>query len=203
MTKPTLKSNTRARIMQSATQLFAERGYAGTTTIAIAELAGVNELTLFRHFGSKENLVKAIVDEFGGLAIAEGLESKLSGDYVKDLTLIGNELVALLTERNHIVRMAICEAGNFPEIRQSIGENPRQIQSFLTKYFAKQMEEKHIRPDRPEALAQVFLGMFFFRTVIQGFLLGSADLDLPSEEIVESYVRLFVKGTLNDEGQMG
>lgn len=191
-----MKNNTRTRIMQAATQLFAETGYAGTTTRAIAELAGVNELTLFRHFGSKENLVRAVVDEFGGLAIAEDLESRLSGDYVQDLTLIGNELVAVLTERNHIVRMAICEAGRFPDFRQSIAENPRQIQHFLTEYFTQLIEEDLIHPDLPEVLAQAFLGMFFFNTVIQGFLLDSSDLDIASEEIVKQFVAIFVRGTL-------
>ncbi|MCA9935472.1 MAG: TetR/AcrR family transcriptional regulator [Ardenticatenaceae bacterium] len=190
------KNNTRTRIMQAATQLFAETGYAGTTTRAIAELAGFNELTLFRHFGSKENLVKAIVDEFGGLAIAEDLESRLSGNYIQDLTLIGNELITVLAERNHVVRMAICEAGRFPEIRQSIAENPRQIQHFLTNYFAKRIEENLIQPDQPEVLAQAFLGMFFFSTVIQGFLLGSSDPDVTSEEIVKQFVAIFVRGTL-------
>ncbi len=198
MTKPMPKNNTRTRIMKAATQLFAELGYAGTTTRAIADLAGFNELTLFRHFGSKENLVKDIVDEFGGLAIAEGLESQLSGDYVQDLTLIGNELISVLTERNHIVRMAICEATRFPEIQQSIAENPRQIQRFLTEYFMKQIAGEVIHPDHPEALSQAFLGMFFFYAVMQGFLLGSSDSDLHSEEIVKQFVMLFVRGTLKD-----
>ena len=195
MTEPT-SSSTRIRIMQAATQLFAETGYAGTTIRAIAELAGFNELTLYRHFGSKENLVKAIVDEFGGLAIAEDLESQLSGDYIQDLALIGNELITVLTERNHIVRMAICEASRFPEIQQSIAENPRQIQRFLTEYFTKQIAEKVIHPDHPEALAQAFLGMFFFYAVMQGFLLDSSSSDLHSDEIVKQFVTLFVRGTL-------
>lgn len=201
MTKPTPspnKNNTRSRIMQAASQLFAERGYAGTTTLAIAELAGFNELTLFRHFGSKENLVKAIIDEFGGLAIAEDLESQLSGDYIQDLTLIGNELIRVLTERNHTVRMAICEAGRFPEIRQLVAENPRQIQNFLTNYFTKQMEEKLIHPDQSKVLAQTFLGTIFFQTVIQGFLFDSAGPDLTSEEFVKQFVALFVRGTLKE-----
>lgn len=194
---PFIQNNTRTRIMQAASQLFAERGYAGTTTRAIAELAGFNELTLFRHFGSKGNLVKAIVDEFGGLAIAKDLESQLSGDYIQDLTLIGNELITVLTERNYTVRMAICEAGRFPEIRQLVAENPRQIQHFLTKYFTQRIEEKLIYPDQPKVLAQAFLGMFFFYTVIQGFLLDSPNPDLTSEEIVKQFVALFVRGTLN------
>ena len=74
---------TRTRIMQAASQLFTKKGYAGTTTRAIAELAGVNEVTLFRHFGTKEKLAKAIMDQFGGAAIAENLELRFSGDMFK------------------------------------------------------------------------------------------------------------------------
>lgn len=45
------------RLFLTVVQLFAERGYEGTTTQDIARLAGVNEATLYRRFGSKPNLV--------------------------------------------------------------------------------------------------------------------------------------------------
>lgn len=50
------KEETRLRIMDNALRLFSEKGYYLTTTKEIAKEAGVNEITLFRHFGSKENL---------------------------------------------------------------------------------------------------------------------------------------------------
>lgn len=190
--------NTRTRIMRAASQLIAERGYAGATTRAIAELAGFNELTLFRHFGSKENLVKAMIDEFGGLTIAESLESQISGDYIQDLTLIGNELITIMSERNCTIRLALCEAGRFPEIRNLVAENPRHIQHFLTNYFVRRIEEGLIHPDKPEVLAQAFLGMFFSYTVIQGFLFDTSEQSLSSAEIVKHYVALFVRGTLKE-----
>src|SRR5258705_1090865 len=43
-------------LTESATLMFAARGYAGTTTKAIASHAGVAESVLFRHFGTKANL---------------------------------------------------------------------------------------------------------------------------------------------------
>ncbi|MDR3726824.1 MAG: helix-turn-helix domain containing protein [Terracidiphilus sp.] len=46
----------RGRIVQAAAQLFACRGYHGTSTREVARLAGVPENTLFRHFGHKEDL---------------------------------------------------------------------------------------------------------------------------------------------------
>lgn len=44
------------RIQDAAIELFAQRGYAGTTTSAIAKAAGVNEITIFRIFNNKKAL---------------------------------------------------------------------------------------------------------------------------------------------------
>ena len=55
--------DTRGRILQAAVKLIVEQGYARTTTRAIAAEAGVNEVTLFRHFGSKEKLFHKMVEK--------------------------------------------------------------------------------------------------------------------------------------------
>ena len=48
------EDETRERILDAATQVFSEQGYSGATTRAIATLAKVNEMTLFRHFWEQE-----------------------------------------------------------------------------------------------------------------------------------------------------
>jgi len=187
---------TRARIMRAASQLFVEKGISGTTTRAIADLAGVNEVTIFRHFGTKENLAKTIMDQFGGTAIAGDLEAHFSGNYHQDLTLVGNAMMDIMTERIDAIRMAICESGNFPEFRQVVAENPRQLRRMLARYLKNQMEIGSIHTAHPEVLAQAFLGMFFSFAVLQGFLLDSLSPEITATEIVEQFVTLFVRGTL-------
>jgi AcrR family transcriptional regulator len=191
--------NTRNRIMQAASQLFSEKGYAGTTTRSIAKRAGVNEVTLFRHFGTKDRLAKEIMDQFGGMAIAGNLESMLSGNLREDLTIIGHVLMKVMTERNDAMRMAICEAKNFPEFQEVVAENPRQLRRMLARYFKGQMETNKIYHGHPEVLAQAFLGMFFSYTVLQGFLLDSLEPDVSTEEVVEQFVALFVRGVVIHE----
>jgi AcrR family transcriptional regulator len=44
-------------LFRTTVQLFAQRGYEATTTLEIARLAGVNEATLYRRYGSKPNLI--------------------------------------------------------------------------------------------------------------------------------------------------
>ena len=62
----------RSSLLEVTAQLFAEHGWRGTTTRRIAEAAGVNEVTVFRHFGSKEVLLREAIEStatVGPLAI--------------------------------------------------------------------------------------------------------------------------------------
>jgi AcrR family transcriptional regulator len=49
-------SSTRQRLINAALELFSSQGVTETTTRQIAELAQVNEVTLFRQFGNKQGI---------------------------------------------------------------------------------------------------------------------------------------------------
>src|SRR5439155_4069703 len=51
----------RSLVLAAARELFAERGFSGTTTREIAERAGVEETILFRNYGTKERLFQQAV----------------------------------------------------------------------------------------------------------------------------------------------
>src|SRR5579862_6981667 len=51
----------RARILEAAARVYAKHGFRGATTRLIAIEAGVNEVTLFRTFGSKGALLEAVL----------------------------------------------------------------------------------------------------------------------------------------------
>ena len=78
------QEDTRLRLLTAARELFAQRGSRGTTTREIAERAGVNEATLFRHFGTKHQLLDEMREHFAGLAtlapVMEGLTGPLEFD---------------------------------------------------------------------------------------------------------------------------
>jgi TetR/AcrR family transcriptional regulator len=52
----------RRQLIEVAIDLFARRGFRGTTTKEIALAAGVTEAIIFRHFATKQDLYKAILD---------------------------------------------------------------------------------------------------------------------------------------------
>jgi AcrR family transcriptional regulator len=66
----TKRDRTRQALLAAALGLFAERGFAATTVAAIAERAGVTEMTFFRHFPSKDSV---LVDDPYDPALAEAV----------------------------------------------------------------------------------------------------------------------------------
>src|SRR3954452_14573470 len=73
------------RILAAAKRLFASQGYEATSTMAIARLAGTSESQMMKHFGSKEGLLEAILDQgwqsmagsLGGLSAMPASAKKL------------------------------------------------------------------------------------------------------------------------------
>jgi AcrR family transcriptional regulator len=187
---------TRQRILRAAAQVFAEAGYARATTRALAAEAGVNEVTLFRHFGNKQNIFAAVIEQFGGPAVTTALESQLTGEYRQDLLTIGRQLLRLLLERKDALRLMLCEATHFPEVQEVMVQNPRQIRLMLAGYLRQQIERGQVRPLHPEVMAQAFLGMFFSYAIATGLLEDSLEPELSTQDLLAQFVDIFVTGTI-------
>lgn len=87
----TATPDARQKIFDAAVKLFSENGFHATTTRVIAQFAGVNEVTLFRHFKSKQQLfyeilehVKEVGFDTKRLVEAQGLGPEESIRYVID-----------------------------------------------------------------------------------------------------------------------
>jgi AcrR family transcriptional regulator len=61
----------RDQLLDAALKVYAETGYRGATTRRIAGAAGVNEITLFRHFGSKDALIKEAITRAGASEVPD------------------------------------------------------------------------------------------------------------------------------------
>jgi AcrR family transcriptional regulator len=186
---------TRQRIMLAAAKVFAEKGYARATTRALAASAGVNEVTLFRHFGNKQNLFAAIIDNFAGPALTAAFEAQITGDYRRDLLTMGNLVMRALLERRDAMRMMLCEAEHFPEVRQVLARNPRQLRQALSIYLQQQMKQGRVRSLHAEAASQAFWGMLFAYSISLWLLDEDVEPKVSVEQIVEKFVDIFVQGT--------
>ncbi len=93
-------NGTANRIVEAAVQLFSRQGFAASSTHEIARLAGVSEVTVFRHFPRKRDLFWAATESrLRRLRISKELRARLEGDENPRTALPG--IVALLVETLH------------------------------------------------------------------------------------------------------
>lgn len=84
------KQRTRETILRVARELFAQRGYHGTTVVGIAEAAGISKATLFSYFSSKEDILFADAAAFRetlALALAARPEGASVLDALRDFVV--------------------------------------------------------------------------------------------------------------------
>lgn len=196
MDKPAQRTaQTRARILKAATEVFAASGIAGATTREIARVAGVNEVTLFRHFQSKEQLLAAVVQQMTALQ-AEALanQDEWTQNLYTDLLHYAWLTSSTVEENEALVRMFIGEAKRHPEAaRRVIQEAAQPLRENLIAYLRKGVEQGSVRADVDLfAAVDMFTGMLLF-----GMLRRNAapiPLGYSREHYIESCVELFVRG---------
>ncbi len=75
----------REQIVDAAMEVFGEVGFAGGSVRSIAERVGVSHAALLQHFGSKEGLLIAVLEEWDRRTVAEGLTDASGLDYFRRL----------------------------------------------------------------------------------------------------------------------
>jgi TetR/AcrR family transcriptional regulator, mexJK operon transcriptional repressor len=189
--------DTRQRILMAAGEAFRAQGYARSTTRGIAAAAGVTEVTLFRHFASKENLFQAVVDHFGNVqGMVAGLEARFSGDVRADLMMIGEVLAKVMIERADSILMMVCESSHFPEIKAVGAGNPRRLRAMLARYLEGQIARGQVRQCDPELAAQAFLGMFFSYAITEAAFDEKPSPETGIEDVLTQFVDIFLAGML-------
>lgn len=186
--------DTAERIITAAGTLFAERGYAGTTTRAIAEAAGVNEVTVFRRFENKAGILRAmgarIADKAAGLTAAE--QPDPADTRATLLALARAEITSALENGGAAIRLAF-DARTVPEVAEILGDGPKRNRDALTAYLRMRQEAGDLRPDiAPEVLAEAFFSLTS-SYVMYRMVMGAAEppddaaLDTTIEQLVELY----------------
>jgi AcrR family transcriptional regulator len=191
------ENNTKAQIIEAAEQQFFDLGYKRATTRKIAQAAGVTEVTLFRHFGNKQNLFLAVINQKATQPDAdEFLSLNLEGDYREDMLRLGRFMMRIMQERRDGMRLILCEAAHFPELQDVVGQAPLQLRDMIANYLQQRIDAGDIVARDPQVMAQGFLGFFFSYTIAFGFLDQKMALEASPDEMTVEFVDLFVQGTL-------
>ncbi|MDD2672899.1 MAG: TetR/AcrR family transcriptional regulator [Syntrophales bacterium] len=190
-------ADTKARILEAGLQVFSARGYRGGTTKEIAARAGVAEVTLFRHFSTKEKLFQEILGSFSFLPMLRQMLPELEGkDYRDSLLIMALRFFEFLSERKNLVRIIHTEIYRSDRINRTFSNFINEAFGTLAAYFRAMRRQAGLREFRPEAAARVFMGMLISNFIIEEFL-GGRKTRRERTQIVEELVDIFVKGTGN------
>jgi len=180
---------TTERILNACCQVYAEAGFRGTTTRRIAQEAGVNEVTLFRQFGTKEALVKAALQQLHRQAPTAQLAEP--GDPPAELLDWGLSTFRYWYDARHLVAKVMGDLVEHPELAPGICEEPSSEHSILTRYLERLRETGRATGEfEADAAAGMLLGAVFSHALWRDHL-GKPDLP-PPEQVVQAWVLMLL-----------
>lgn len=182
-------NETSEKIMKVSLKLFSEQGYYPTTTKQIAEEAGVNELTIFRHFGSKSNLFQVTTEHYVIDSRVDYILNDIEDlSFEEGMLLIANRIYKLFIQNTKLYKVQMKLSDNeqgFVKLKLS-----RKIISILIEYFNKLKERKVIEGE-PEIMAVTLVNSLLGAFTVE--ILGDNTVsNLKWEDIVKEHTRQFV-----------
>ncbi|BAI74068.1 transcriptional regulator (plasmid) [Azospirillum sp. B510] len=188
-----------AQIMDAAGALFLEHGYSAVSMDAIAKKANVSKATLYAHFGSKEELFRAMIacecansvmisvwDEATKLPVADGLR------------LFGRTFVRFITSPKALglYRMVLGEVHRLPELAQAFHESgPALTFQRAHQFMAQAAGNGELAITDFELATHQFFGLLKANMHMKLLLcLSERPSDADLERFVDAAVELFVKG---------
>ena len=181
---------TRQQLLDAAAKVYAEVGFRGATTRRIAEVAGVNEVTLFRTFGSKANLIDEVIRSCHRGPEAATLPAE-PADPEGELTRWAADTHRFMLERRGLIRSAVAELHEHPEHSSEVADHPtvsfRELRAYVDRLHATRTI-----PDvaNANAACTMLLGTLFSDALHRDVM---PSMFPPAPDAPRTYVRLFLR----------
>lgn len=188
---------TKQLLLEATLKLISEKGYLGATTREIALGAGVTELTLFRHFGSKEKLFEEMLKTYTFLPKLKELLPELEDvPYEKALEMIATTFLLTLKERKAMIKIMYSEVTSYPDkIRTVYNGFVDDMRGTLAGFFDKQQQRGVLKDTSPEMAARVFLWILisYFRS--EEIMRPGGMRKETMEKNIREIIEIFMHGT--------
>lgn len=182
----------RDKILAAAAHVYAETGFRGATTRRIAAEAGVNEITLFRHFGSKLTLLSEAIDAAGREITAAALPDAPVNPH-GELTSWARSHIALLREKRALIRTCMGDFEEHPEMMPPCGSPAARAAQALCVYIENLRHAGFTTAEVDPAAAATMLMGALFADAMGRDLMPDMYRGTPDEGVAE-YVRIFLRG---------
>lgn len=183
--------DTRTIILNAAATVFAQHGFRGSTTRRIADVARVNEVTIFRYFGSKDALLQEAVSHSNECQLAEALPAR-PVDPEAELTLWCATAIDYLRSRQTMIRKCMSEMDERPEMRSGAAATPTRLTNELCAYFRKLRREGFTDEDFDATAAAAMTMGAIFHDAMGRELMPDA-FPKPASKAPQRYARLVLR----------
>ena len=178
-------------IYRAVMQVVLERGYIGATTKQMAEAADVSEVTLFRKYESKPELVRQAI-----LWLAQKVNfaaiASYTGDVEADLMRVVQTYQDTAVQHGPFFAVILSEVPRNPELSGIIAE-PIKIFSSMADLLARYQQEGVLKQEHPLHALAALLGPLMYSSLIRGAVTGSL---VPALDLT-NHVNCYLEGRRN------
>jgi len=182
--------NHRERIIEAAARVYASSGFRGTTTRRIAEEAGVNEVTLFRLFGSKAALIAEAMRTQEFIDPHPGPPDP-SLTPLEQLTKSNTAVMENLSKHRHLIRQGMAEQIEHPEVCNELcGEKKVAFERFVA-YARDLVKQEGSDPNVDVRTSASMLFSAIFHDVMSREMVS--ETFPPAQQAAARYAKVFLR----------
>ncbi len=184
MTKAEAGQRRRRMILQTARDLFIERGFDAVSIDDIIARSGGSKATLYSYFGNKHGLFAALVAEEVERLMEEAPLLRMTD--LSPREALGRFLSAMVSRALSeqvmpFIRLAVVESRRFPELAEAYFKTgPMMTRQAVEEYLAGATSRGQLAVPDPHLAAQQLVGAVIY-TRLMGILLGLEDYPSPEE----------------------
>ena len=178
------------QVYLAALQTIMERGYAGATTKQIAEAANMSEVTLFRKYGSKAELIKQAITDMAEQMDFESA-TRYTGDVGDDLRRVVAMYQGAAEQKGQFIYTIILEIQRYPELAEAVGK-PVQMFNRIGDLIGRYQKEGVLKTEHPMQALAGLLGPLIAANMIRNAV---KDMPFPPTDL-ENHVACFLNGRI-------
>ena len=195
----------REQILQTAVNLFSQKGFRGTTTKEIARISGVSEAMVFRHFATKDALYDAILDNKacqdgvhrfpweGNEVLQEAIKRK--DDYAVFYNIAFDALNKHQSDQNFMRLLFYSALEEHKLAERFFNEFIARVYEFIGSYIKTRQKDGAMRETDPRVVVRAFLGMLIHHS-LNNILWDKKRtiLNISTEKAAASFAEILLRG---------
>lgn len=145
----------REQILAAARQVFIDKGYKGATTAEIAESAAISEVTLFRHFSSKQEIFMEAVEPALTESLHKEIQSSNHLDPMERLKKVLTERINFVSRNHELIKLILMETNIHDDLF------PHDMIERITELMKGLIDSLGIAENKKELTLRMLMGIYF------------------------------------------